>query len=93
MAMTKAQLIKAVQQESGYTRDKAVPEIITALEDVIKKALARGEDVQVGNIGKFKPVHRPAGKARNPATGDMIDVPAKNVVKFRIGKSIKDAIL
>lgn len=90
--MNKTQFVKALAQESGY-QAKDVKEIVDALRPTIAKALAAGEDVQVGDIGKFKPVHRPAGKARNPATGDMIDVAAKNVVKFRIAKPIKDSIL
>lgn len=47
----------------------------------------------IPGIGKLVLVHRKARKGRNPATGEVIDIPAKNVVKFRISKLAKDAIL
>ena len=45
------------------------------------------------NIGKLVLVNRKARKGRNPATGEEIMIPAKKVVKFRVAKAAKDAIL
>ena len=47
----------------------------------------------IPGIGKLVLVHRKARKGRNPATGEVINIPAKNVVKFRVSKLAKDAIL
>jgi DNA-binding protein HU-beta len=47
----------------------------------------------VPGIGKLVLVHRKARQGRNPATGEVIDIPAKTVVKFRVSKPAKDAII
>jgi DNA-binding protein HU-beta len=47
----------------------------------------------VPGIGKLVLVHRKARTGRNPATGEVIDIPAKTVVKFRVSKLAKDAIV
>jgi DNA-binding protein HU-beta len=44
-------------------------------------------------LGKLEPVYRKANIGRNPATGETIQIPAKRVVKFRVAKAAKDAIL
>ena len=47
----------------------------------------------IPGLGKLVLVNRAARKGRNPATGEIIDIPAKRVVKFRIAKQAKEAIL
>ena len=47
----------------------------------------------IPGIGKLVLVHRKARKGRNPATGEVINIPAKTVVKFRVSKIAKDAIV
>jgi DNA-binding protein HU-beta len=47
----------------------------------------------IPGLGKLVLVNRPARKGRNPATGETIDIPARQAVKFRVAKAAKDAIL
>ena len=58
-------------------------EISKAVFDVIGQAAAAGETIAIPKFGKFEVKIKPAHKARNPRTGDQIDVPDKLVIKFR----------
>lgn len=92
--MTKADLIAAVQAEVGDTvASKAVVgKILDGLSSVIAHGLAQGETVPLNDIGRFSPVKREARKGRNPNTGEPIDIPACNAVKFVCSKTLKDAL-
>jgi len=89
--MTKAEFIQAVAREAG-AEVPFVRKVLAAMTAVVHDCLAEGNEVQVGDLGKFKVLDKPAGTARNPATGETIQTAAKKVVKFRIGKAAKDAI-
>lgn len=55
-------------------------------------AIAGGEEVAIAGLGRVKIAERAAHTARNPKTGDTVEVPAKKVPKFQFAKSIKDAV-
>ncbi len=63
----------------------------TTLETVAE-VLAEGDSVELHGFGKFEVVERNARKGRNPKTGEEIDIPAKNAVKFTAFASLKDAV-
>lgn len=67
---------------SDMTQKKAV-ELTREVVDVMKSLLCDGVEVSIPSIGKFKTVSRAARKGRNPSTGDVIDIPAKDVVVFK----------
>ena len=80
--------------------DLVVPEIeaiatpvLEALTGVVEKQIKKGGEVPLKGLGKFKVVKRKARMGRNPATGEAIKIKAKKVVKFRVAKAAKDAIL
>lgn len=88
-AMTKAQIIASLAETSGLSK-KQISEVLDA-----QMALAYGEaknGYTIPGIGKLVVVARKARKGRNPATGEVIDIPAKKVLKFRVAKAAKDAI-
>ena len=58
----------------------------------IKKALKEKESVTLIGFGTFSPVEREAREGRNPQTGKSIDIPAKTVVKFKVGKTLSDEV-
>lgn len=89
--MTKNELIAGIAERTGKPKT-VVSEILSAAGDLATDALKRGEDVVVGDIGKLSAARREARQARNPATGQMIDVAAKTVVKFKPAKSLADAV-
>ena len=89
-AMTKSQIADHLANKAGVTKKTAVQ----FLDEMA--ALAHKEaknSFTVPGIGKLVLAHRKARTGRNPQTGQPIKIPAKKVVKFRIAKQAKDAIL
>jgi DNA-binding protein HU-beta len=89
--MNKAQLVEKVAGETKLT--KAQTEIILdqALE-VIKKTVAKGDDVKLVGFGTFSRGKRKARTGRNPQTGASITIPACRVPRFKAGKEFKDSM-
>ncbi len=88
--LTKSQLADAVADKAGLSKKQAVEilELIAAL------AYKHARDTfTLPGIGKLVLVNRAARIGRNPKTGETIKIPAKRVVKFRVAKAAKDAIL
>jgi len=89
--MNKQALIEAVHETLGDTKasaEKAVDKIFDSITDSLKK----GEEVSVAGFGIFSAKERAARTARNPRTGEPIQVPAMRVPKFRAAKALKDAV-
>lgn len=89
-SMTKSALINHLAEKNDMTR-KQVVEFIDTLQETAYKEAKNG--FTLPGIGKLVLVKRKARMGRNPATGESIKIPAKKVVKFRIAKAAKDAIL
>ncbi len=89
--MNKNDLITAVSAKANLQR-AAAAEAVDAVFDTISKALADQQDVRLIGFGTFSVTHRPASKARNPRTGEAIDVAPSNQPKFKAGKGLKDAV-
>ena len=89
---TKAQIVAAVADKAGISKKQAA----TALDALVAIAYV-GAKAKTGflvpGLGKLVLVQRKARKGRNPATGAVIQIKAKKVVKFRVAKAAKDAIL
>ena len=90
--MTKTELIQALSDATGSDR-KSSKMFLEGLTGVVEKQIRRGGEVPMKGLGKFKVVKRKARMGRNPATGEPIKIPAKTVVKARIMKPLKDAVL
>lgn len=88
--MTKAQIVAGVADKVGITKKQA-GEAIETLATMAYKNAKNG--FTVPGLGKLVLVNRKARMGRNPATGAAIKIPAKRVVKFRVAKACKDAIL
>jgi len=89
-ALSKSQIAAEVAEKAGLKKKQAaeILEIIAAL--AYKNAK---NTFTLPGIGKLVLVNRKARLGRNPATGEQIQIPAKRVVKFRVAKACKDAIL
>ena len=88
--MTKSQIADHVAQKAGLTKKAAVQ----FLDDFAALAYREAKNVfVVPGIGKLVLANRKARMGRNPQTGEAIKIPAKRVVKFRVSKAAKDAIL
>ena len=89
-AMTKSQVADHLAGKAGITK-KAASEI---LEELASLAYKEAKNVfTLPGIGKLKLANRKARMGRNPQTGEPIKIPAKRMVKFRVAKAAKDAIL
>ncbi len=89
-AMTKSQLVARLAEKHGLSK-AAVKEVLDDLAQIAYKEAKVG--FTVPGIGKLVLVKRKARMGRNPSTGATIKIPAKNVVKFRVAKACKDAIV
>ncbi len=90
--MTQTQLVKLLADDCEVTR-KVSKQLLDGLAaTAIKKVRKTGAFVLPG-LGNLVRVDRTARIGRNPATGETIKIPEKKVVKFRVAKAAKDAIL
>lgn len=90
--MTKSQIISTLADKVG----KSKKEIATFIEELVNLAYEetkKSGEFTVPGLGKLQKKHRAARMGRNPATGEQIQIPAKTVVKFRLAKAAKEAIL
>ena len=85
--------ISADLAEKHELPKKQMTEVVDALFDNLAKNLRKGAKIRVPGFGIFVVAKRAARMGRNPATGETIQIPAKRVVKFRVAKAAKDAIL
>jgi len=89
--MNKAQLVEKVADEVGLTK-KDTRKVVDAVTQTITEALSGGEKVTLVNFGTFRVRNRKSRKGRNPQTGEKIQIPAKKVVKFKIGKGLREVV-
>ncbi|MGD0309611.1 MAG: HU family DNA-binding protein [Acidobacteriota bacterium] len=90
--MTKGQLISLIAEKNGLTKAAAGGVLETLACAAIAETKKNGAFVIPG-IGKLVKSHRKARMGRNPQTGAAIKIPAKTVVKFRVAKACKDAVV
>ncbi len=89
-AKTKTQIIAELAEAGDVTKKQAA----AILENLVAQAYKGAKDgFTIPGVGKLVVVKRKARMGRNPATGESIKIPAKKVLKFRIAKAAKDAIL
>jgi len=89
--MNKADIISKVHESLDITKteaEKAVETVVNSIVDSLKD----GREVSIAGLGIFSAKLREARTARNPRTGESIEIPAMRVPKFRAGKALKDAV-
>lgn len=90
--MNKGGLIDAVADKAGLTKAQAT-DAVNAVFSSIQGALQEkdGKAAFLG-FGTFSTSHRASREGRNPATGEKINIPAKNLVKFKAGKALTESV-
>ena len=89
-ALTKSQVATALAEKVGVTKKQSVQ----FLDELAALAYKNAKNsFTMPGLGKLVLVNRAARMGRNPATGEAIKIKAKRVVKFRVAKAAKDAIL
>ena len=89
--MTKKEIVKQISEKLGLTQLKT-KEIVQLTFDAIVETLLAERRIELRNFGVFEVKRRKARKARNPRTGDKVDVGPKNVVTFKPGKEMEEKI-
>jgi len=90
--LTKSQLFNVLSEKTSMSK-KDVATFVDALTSIAYSEVKKSGEFTVPGLGKLVKKHRAARDGRNPATGASIRIPAKTVVKFRVAKACKDAIL
>lgn len=91
--MTKADLVARVCEQVGpgvSKRDCAM--IVDHFLGAVKESLAEGNHIEIRGFGTFKVRDRSPRPARNPRTGDSVNVPGKPVAVFKVSKDLKKAV-
>lgn len=90
--ITKAQLVAQIAEKMEMTK-KDVNGFFETLNDIAYKETKKKGSITIPGLGKLVLQKRKARMGRNPQTGEAIKIKAKTVVKFRVAKSCKDAII
>jgi nucleoid DNA-binding protein len=89
--VTKKEIVKEISEQLGLTQLKT-KEIVQKTFDAIVDTLLREKRIELRNFGVFEVKRRKARKARNPRTGERVDVEPKNVVTFKPGKEMEERV-
>ena len=90
--MNKTDLVDFIANKTGLTKKDATNALNAMVEAVVNTVQTPGKSVTLTNFGTFISVKRVPTVKRNPKTGAPVNVPAKNVPRFRPGKAFKDAV-
>jgi DNA-binding protein HU-beta/integration host factor subunit beta len=86
--VTKKDIVRTISEEVGLTQQQT-KEIVQKTFDAIIESLVRERRIELRNFGVFEVKPRAARKARNPRTGEQVEVPRKHVVTFKPGKHME----
>ena len=90
--MTKSQLMQALADANDMSK-KDIMALWDSLTELVFKEVRGTGEITLPGLGKLVKKNRAARMGRNPMTGEQISIPAKTVVKFRVAKAAKDAVL
>ncbi len=90
--ITQSQIVKELAEATG-TNSKVAKQFVTSFAELAVRETKKNGVFVIPGIGRLVRVERKARTGRNPATGEAIKIPAKKVVKFRVAKAVKDAIV
>lgn len=90
--MTRSDLIETVTEKVEGLTKKQVETIVSNIFDGMKDALSRGEKIEIRGFGNFRLKQRNAKTARNPRTGEKVQVSPKRVLHFKVGKPFHNAL-
>ncbi len=90
--LSKSQLFALLAEKSGRSK-KEISDFMDLLAETVYSECKTNGEFTFPGLGKMVKKNRAARQGRNPATGETIQIPAKTVLKFRVAKAAKDAIL
>jgi nucleoid DNA-binding protein len=89
--VTKKEIVKQISEKLGLTQLKTKEIVQKTFDAIIETLLSEGR-IELRNFGVFEVKQRKARKARNPRTGERVDVEPKNVVTFKPGKEMEERV-
>jgi DNA-binding protein HU-beta len=89
--LTQTEIVNQLADKAGIKKAQA-KELFTALASLAASEVKKNGEFTLPGFGKLVKATRKAREGRNPATGDVIKIPAKTTVKFRLGKAMKDSV-
>jgi len=89
--VTKKEIVETISEEIGMTQLKT-KEIVQKTFNAIVETLVEEQRIELRNFGVFEVKKRAARKARNPRTGQRVDVPQKFVITFKPGKEMEEKV-
>ncbi len=90
--MTKSELIEKVVQAHGELNMKVSEVLVNTVFDSIEDALRNGDKVEIRGFGSFTIRERTGREARNPKSGEIVNIPAKKTPFFKTGKELKERV-
>lgn len=90
--MTKSELVDQLAEKNGTLTRKESESVVNLIFDSMGDALRSGEKVEIRGFGSFTVRERDAREARNPKSGDIVDIPAKRVPFFKTGKELRERV-
>lgn len=82
MALTKNEMVKRVQDNTGLTKKESMA-VVGGLFEIIKDELSHGKPIKISGFGKWTVMKKKARKGRNPQTGNAMTITARKVVTFK----------
>lgn len=89
--MNKKQLVEYIAENADISKGDA-SKALDATLDAVSETLKKGDKVTLVGFGTFSVSKRAARTGRNPKTGDALEIPAKNIAKFKAGSKLADSI-
>lgn len=89
--MTKAELVASIATKAEVSQ-AAADKMVSAFVETVKESLAKGESIQLVGFGTFEVRDRAARTAKNPRTGETVEVAACKVPAFKVGSKLKEAV-
>jgi integration host factor subunit beta len=90
--MIKSELIAVIQTRFPDLDARAVDASVAALLKAIVQALSEGSRIEIRDFGSFSLHQRPSRIGRNPKSGELVVVPAKAVIRFKVGKALRERV-
>ncbi len=87
--MKKSDLLNYLSDKFTHIKKKDLQEILNGTFEAMTDALSKGDKVEIRGLGSFKIKVKNSRRARNPKTGEIVNVPEKRVVYFKMGKVLK----
>lgn len=90
--MTKQEFITLYQEKMELSSKKEAEKFVNEFFSTLEEILIKGDNLSIVGFGKFETIVRAARTCRNPSNAELMQVPEKKVIKFRVGKSLAEKV-